>query len=92
MVLPIGFYRGNIAHILAPIPIFTVIIMQINMNNKICENDFGAILCSILTTVEYEENWWIFHAFEKWQEMAHLRDVKETWGMIDVVKLPNFHN
>lgn len=55
------------------------------MNNNICKNGFGAILRSILPTLEYEEKLIIF--FEKMREMVHLCDVIRARRMIDVEKL-----
>lgn len=39
--------------------------MQINMSNNICENGLREAIRSIFATVEYEDKWVIFQAFEK---------------------------
>lgn len=49
--------------------------------------------CAVyLLLLSKKKNWWIFHAFEKVQDMTHLRDVIEARRMIDVVKLLDFWN
>lgn len=69
--------------------------MQKDMDfyNNICRNSFGqyCAVCYILLNM-LKNLIWSFHAFEKLREMAHFRDVIETKGMVNVLKLMYFYN
>lgn len=69
--------------------------MQKDMDfyNNICRNSFGqyCAVCYILLNM-LKNLIWSFHAFEKLREMAHFRDVIETKGMVNVIKLMYFYN
>lgn len=56
------------------------------------KNGFGIKMRSMITTVKYKKNWWIFHVFKKWREIAQLGDVIEERGIKDAVKCIDFCN
>lgn len=66
--------------------------MQIDINNTICKNYYGAMLHYIPPFIEYKEKLVKFSCFEENAGNGQLRDVIQVRGIIDVKQRLDFFN